>query len=188
MATISPDDGDVVHASRPQKKLKSIPCLDHPGDDYLDRDLVDEEELEEPYDVLKDRRKVFLADLNFYQGLAEKVLTYYNSKEGENLLLKEVLIADREHTPETEVCMNFIARAEDDSKLFYFFARLKDGPFPKYRDIKEMLLKESFKEPEISDFHVKYYCMLETHDSDYLQSRASRSWGSYLVYPQGYWN
>lgn len=25
MATISPDDGDVVHALRPQKKLKSIP-------------------------------------------------------------------------------------------------------------------------------------------------------------------
>lgn len=81
------------------------------------------------------------------------------------MLLKEVLIADREHTPETEVCMNFIARAEDDSKLFYFFAELGDGPFPKYRDIEEMLLKESFKEPEISDFHVKYYCLLETHDS-----------------------
>lgn len=81
------------------------------------------------------------------------------------MLLKEVLIADREHTPETVVCMNFIARAEDDSKLFYFFAELGDGPFPKYRDIEEMLLKESFKEPEISDFHVKYYCLLETHDS-----------------------
>ncbi|XP_057526034.1 uncharacterized protein LOC130805318 isoform X3 [Amaranthus tricolor] len=125
MATMDPDGGDVVHASRPQKKLKSIPCLDYPGDHYLDRDQL------------------------------------YCT----NLLLKEVLVADRQHQPVTVVCMNFIARSEDDSKLFYFFAKLQDGPYPNYHDVKEMCFEEDFKEPQPSDFQVKELCSLETHDS-----------------------
>ena len=82
-----------------------------------------------------------------------------------NLLLKEVLVADRQHQPETVVCMNFIARSEDDSKLFYFFAKLQDGPYPNYHDVKEMCFEEDFKEPQPSDFQVKELCSLETHDS-----------------------
>ena len=61
--------------------------------------------------------------------------------------------------------MNFIARSEDDSKLFYFFAKLQDGPYPNYHDVKEMCFEEDFKEPQPSDFQVKELCSLETHDS-----------------------
>ncbi|XP_057525993.1 uncharacterized protein LOC130805307 isoform X4 [Amaranthus tricolor] len=131
------------------------------------------------------RRVATLANLNFYKPLAEKALTYYNSKECTNLLLKEVLVADRQHQPETVVWMNFIARSEDDSKLFYFFANLQDGPYPNYHDVKEMCFEEDFKEPQPSDFQVKELCSLETHDSDYSQSIASRAWGYKVVYPQG---
>ncbi|XP_057526017.1 uncharacterized protein LOC130805315 isoform X5 [Amaranthus tricolor] len=165
MATIDPDGGYIVHSSRPQKKLKSIPCLDYPGDHYIDRDqIVDEEEESDTPGYLEGppRRVATLANLSFYKPLAEKALTYYNSKECTNLLLKEVLVADRQHQPETVVCMNFIARSEDDSKLFYFFAELQDGPYPEYHDVKDL---EDFKEPQPSDFQVKELCSLETHDS-----------------------
>ncbi|XP_057526002.1 uncharacterized protein LOC130805307 isoform X9 [Amaranthus tricolor] len=154
--------------------------LDYPGDHYLDRDqFVDEEEESDTPGYLEGppRRVATLANLNFYKPLAEKALTYYNSKECTNLLLKEVLVADRQHQPETVVWMNFIARSEDDSKLFYFFANLQDGPYPNYHDVKEMCFEEDFKEPQPSDFQVKELCSLETHDSDYSQSIASRAWG-----------
>ncbi|XP_057526041.1 uncharacterized protein LOC130805318 isoform X6 [Amaranthus tricolor] len=62
--------------------------------------------------------------------------------------------------------MNFIARSEDDSKLFYFFAKLQDGPYPNYHDVKEMCFEEDFKKPQPSDFQVKELCSLETHDSE----------------------
>ncbi|XP_057525997.1 uncharacterized protein LOC130805307 isoform X5 [Amaranthus tricolor] len=163
--------------------------LDYPGDHYLDRDqFVDEEEESDTPGYLEGppRRVATLANLNFYKPLAEKALTYYNSKECTNLLLKEVLVADRQHQPETVVWMNFIARSEDDSKLFYFFANLQDGPYPNYHDVKEMCFEEDFKEPQPSDFQVKELCSLETHDSDYSQSIASRAWGYKVVYPQAW--